>query len=59
MVFVCQDCHYEFERIVKLAQCPDCGKTGHIRLATAEEGKAFQERKKEDVWAEPLPARVG
>lgn len=59
MVLVCEHCHYEFERLVKTAQCPDCGKKGQIRGATPEECKAFQARKQEDVWAELVPAKVG
>ena len=50
MVFVCDHCHFEMETVAKPCQCPDCGKLGYIRTATAEEGRAFQARKLEDVW---------
>lgn len=59
MLLICEHCHYEFERVAKTAQCPDCGKKDRIRTATEEETKAFQCRRAEDVWSEPVPARVG
>ena len=43
----------------KPGQCPDCGKVGHIRAATPEESRAFQARKREDVWRDPAPAMAG
>lgn len=55
MVFVCDHCHFEIERTIKPCQCPDCGKVGYIRPATAEEGQAFQARKLEDVWHDAAP----
>ena len=55
MVFVCDHCHFELEAAAKPGQCPDCGKLGHIRTATAEESRAFQARKLEDVWRDRLP----
>lgn len=51
MVFVCDNCHFELEAVAKPCQCPDCGKLNRIRFATVDEGKAFQARKLEDVWA--------
>lgn len=59
MVFVCDHCHYEFQRISKAVQCPDCGKKGHIRTATAAEAEAFQRRKQENVWLDRAPVRAG
>ena len=59
MVFVCDHCHFELETVAKPSQCPDCGKLGHIRTATAEESQAFQARKLEDVWHDPAPALAG
>ena len=59
MVFVCGHCHFEIEAAVKPGQCPDCGKSGHIRSATAEEDRMFQARKLEDVWSSILPVRAG
>ena len=59
MVFVCDHCHFELEAAAKPCQCPDCGKVGHIRTATAEEGQAFQARKLVDVWHDPAPALTG
>lgn len=49
MVYICEHCSFEFERMSKVDQCPDCGKVA-IRTATPEETKAFQERLREDVW---------
>ena len=59
MVFVCDHCHFEMETVAKPGQCPDCGKLGYIRTATAEEGQAFQARKLEDVWLDAVPVLAG
>ena len=59
MVFVCGHCHYEIETMSKPCQCPDCGKSGHIRAATAEEDRIFQSRKLEDVWLNAIAVPVG
>ena len=59
MVFVCEHCHFEIETVAKPSQCPDCGKLGHIRTATAEEDRMFQTRKLEDVWHDVVPVLVG
>lgn len=59
MVFVCDHCHFEIETGFQPCQCPDCGKLGRIRAATAEEGRAFQARKLEDVWRDPAPVMAG
>ena len=59
MVFVCDHCHFELEAAANPCQCPDCGKVGHIRTATAEEGQAFQARKLEDVWCDVVLAPAG
>lgn len=59
MVFVCDHCHFEIETGSQPCQCPDCGKLGRIRTATAEEGRAFQARKREDVWRDPAPVMAG
>lgn len=55
MVQVCERCHYEFERMVKVNQCPDCGKRDGIRPATDEEAEAYRRRKQENVWLDPAP----
>lgn len=59
MVFICDHCHFEMECGAKPGQCPDCGKVGHIRTATAEESQAFQARKLEDVWHDAASAMAG
>ena len=59
MVFVCDHCHFEMENVAKPCQCPDCGKLGYIRTATAEESRAFQARKLEDVWLDAAPVLAG
>ena len=59
MVFVCDHCHFELEAAAKPCQCPDCGKLNRIRTATAEENRAFQARKREDVWQDAAPAMAG
>ena len=59
MVFVCDHCHFELEAVAKPCQCPDCGKLGYIRTATAEEGREFQARKLEDVWLDSAPVLAG
>ncbi len=59
MVFVCDHCHFELEAAAKPFQCPDCGKQGCIRTATADEGRAFQARKLEDVWHDAAPVLAG
>lgn len=59
MVFVCDHCHFELEAAAKPCQCPDCGKPNRIRTATAEENRAFQARKLEDVWRDVAPVLAG
>jgi len=59
MVFVCDHCHFELEAASKPCQCPDCGKLGRIRIATADEGRAFQARKLEDVWRDAASVLAG
>lgn len=59
MVFVCDHCHFELEAAAKPCQCPDCGKLNRIRTATAEESRAFQTRKLEDVWRDVMPVLAG
>lgn len=59
MIFVCDHCHYEMEAAAKPVQCPDCGKLNRIRTATAEESRAFQARKLEDVWRDVAPVLAG
>ena len=59
MVFVCDYCHFEFEAAAGPCRCPDCGKPGCIRAATADEGREFRARKLEDVWHDPSPVPVG
>lgn len=46
MVYVCERCHFEFERMSEVEQCPDCGKIA-IRMATASETLAFRNRLQE------------
>lgn len=59
MVFVCDHCHFEMEAVAKPCQCPDCGKLNRIRTATADESRAFQARKLEDIWQDAAPALAG
>ena len=59
MVFVCDQCHFELEAAAKPCQCLDCGKLNRIRTATAEESRAFQARKLEDVWRDVVPVLAG
>ena len=59
MVFVCDHCHFEMETMAKPCQCPDCGKWNRIRTATADENRAFQARKLEDVWQDVVPVLAG
>ena len=59
MIFVCDHCHFEIEAGSNPSQCPDCGKLGRIRAATAEEGRAFQARKLKDVWRDVAPVLAG
>ncbi|MBD5085627.1 MAG: hypothetical protein HDT33_11425 [Clostridiales bacterium] len=59
MVFVCDHCHFEMEAVAKPCQCPDCGKLNRIRAATADESRAFQARKLEDVWRDVAPVLAG
>ena len=59
MVFVCDHCHFEMETVAKPCQCPDCGKLNRIRTATADESRAFQARKLEDVWRDVAPVLAG
>lgn len=48
MVYVCDRCHFEFERASKeVEQCPDCGKQYCVRPASPEEAAAYEERKQE------------
>lgn len=45
MVYICDRCHFEFERFSKeVEQCPDCGKQYCVRLATPEEASAYEKR---------------
>lgn len=55
MVFVCEHCHFELEVAAKPCQYSDCGKLGHIRIATLGESKEFQAQKLEDVWQDSIP----
>ena len=59
MIYACDNCGFLFSRSTEPDQCPDCGKLGRIRTATAEEGRAFQARKLEDVWRNPAPVMAG
>lgn len=46
MVYVCDNCHFTFERISEIEQCPDCGKI-NIRVAQEEEIKKYLQIKNE------------
>ena len=59
MIYACDSCHFLFSRVSPVKQCPDCGKLGHIRTATLDESRAFQARKREDVWQDAAPAMAG
>lgn len=59
MVSVCGHCHLEIETAAKPCRCPDCGKAGRIRTATAEEDRMFQSRKLEDVWLNAISVPAG
>lgn len=61
MVYVCERCHFEFEGMSEVEQCPDCGKMA-IRKATPWEAEAFHKRLKENVWdtsRTEIPADLG
>lgn len=47
MLYVCEKCHYEFEKAQSEEQCPDCGKRSCIRPASPEETAAFERLKLE------------
>lgn len=48
MVYVCDKCHFEFERMSPdVEQCPDCGKQFCVRPATQAEAAAYESRKQE------------
>ena len=36
MVYICENCHFSFERVGEVENCPDCGKMA-IREADEEE----------------------
>jgi len=38
MIYVCEKCHFTFERAGKVEDCPDCGKMS-VRQANEEEIK--------------------
>lgn len=46
MIYVCEKCHFTFERVGNIEQCPDCGKMS-IRQATEEEIKKYLQIKEE------------
>ena len=46
MIYVCEKCHFTFERVGNIEQCPDCGKM-NIRQAKEEEIKKYLEIKDE------------
>lgn len=49
LIYICDCCHFEFERMSEVEQCPDCGKMA-IRMAAEEESIAFRNRLKESTW---------
>lgn len=42
MIYVCEKCHFTFERVGNIEQCPDCGKM-NIHQANEEEIKKYLE----------------
>ena len=56
LVYICEVCHFEFERMSGVEQCPDCGKNA-IRKATEQESEAFRKRLQEDVWNPEKPSK--
>jgi len=46
MIYVCDNCHFTFERVSDIEQCPDCGKI-NIRAAQEEEIKKYLQIKEE------------
>ena len=46
MIYVCEKCHFTFERVGNIEQCPDCGKM-NIRQAKEDEIKNYHEIKEE------------
>lgn len=46
MIYTCNICHFIFERIGEIDQCPDCGKK-NIREANDEEKENYRKYKEE------------
>lgn len=46
MIYVCEKCHFTFERAGKVEDCPDCGRMS-VRQANEEEIKKYLEIKAE------------
>ena len=46
MIFVCDKCHFIFNRTAELEQCPDCGKYA-VRPANEAERQEYEEHLKE------------
>lgn len=57
MVYVCEHCHFEFERMSDVEQCPDCGKMA-IREATSQEASVFRNRLQENLWSASDKPRI-
>ena len=52
MIYTCNICHFTFERIGEIDQCPDCGKK-NIREANDEEKENYIE----ESLNKPLPSQ--
>lgn len=46
IMFACDVCHFLFEAVQMIDQCPDCGKY-MVRPATQEEHDEYEKRKEE------------
>ncbi len=50
MIYVCENCHFTFERVGNVEHCPDCGKI-NIRHAKEEETKKYLQIKEDSLKA--------
>ncbi|MDR1246964.1 MAG: hypothetical protein LBK57_08065 [Clostridiales Family XIII bacterium] len=51
MIYICENCHFVFERTGEILYCPDCGKLD-IRETSEEEQAAYVETRTESVTAQ-------
>jgi DNA-directed RNA polymerase subunit RPC12/RpoP len=42
MIYVCEKCHFTFERVGSIEQCPDCGKMSICQAKEEEINKYLQ-----------------